>query len=67
MWSGRSSVRVMDRPRLRKAISCSRRDSVSNDHSVVSKMVSSGQNVMIVPVSSVFSPLSSGAVGTLAA
>ncbi len=67
MWSGRSSVRVIARPRLRNAISCSRRDSVSNDQTVLSKMSASGQNVMMVPVSSVGSPFCSGPVGSLAA
>ena len=61
MWSGRWSVSVIVRPRFRNAISCSRRDSVSKLQSVVSKMSGSGQNVMIVPVSSVASPLASGA------
>ena len=65
MCSGRSSVMVIDSPRLRKAISCIRRDSVSNDHSVVSKMLPSGQNVMIVPVWSVCSPRISGVTGSL--
>ena len=58
---------VMDSPRFRNAISCSRRDSVSNDQTVLSKMSSSGQNVMIVPVSSVGSPFCSGPVGSLTA
>ena len=49
--------------RLRKAISCRRRDSVSKSHSVVSKISSSGQNVVVVPVSDVSSPRSSGAIG----
>ena len=53
----------MARPRLRNAISCSRRDSVSKDQSVVSKMSASGQNVMVVPVSSVGSPRVSGLTG----
>ena len=53
MCSGRSSVSVMARPRLRNAISWSRRDSVSKYQSVVSKISPSGQNVMVVPRSSV--------------
>ena len=44
------------RPLLRNAVSCSRRDSVSKSHSVVSKIIGSGQNVVSVPVSSVGSP-----------
>src|SRR6185437_2031870 len=54
----------MDSPRLRNAISCSRRDSVSKTHVVVSKTWSSGQNVIIVPVSSVRSPFLSGPAGS---
>ena len=53
----------MRRPRLRKAVSCSRRDSVSKDQSVVSKIAPSGQNVVVVPVSVVASPWSTGASG----
>ena len=61
--SGRSSVSVIVRPRLRKAISWSRRDSVSKFQVVVSKIVASGQNVVIVPVSADSSPRSSGPIG----
>ena len=49
---------------LRKAISCIRLDSVSKDHSVVSKICVSGQNVIVVPVSSVAAPRSSGPIGS---
>ena len=49
---------------LRNAISCIRRDSVSNDQSVVSKIVLSGQNVIVVPVSVAGSPRSSGPIGS---
>jgi hypothetical protein len=41
--------------------------SVSKCHVVVSKMVSSAQKVMEVPVSSVFSPLARGATGRVSA
>ncbi len=67
MWSGRSSVRMIVRLRFRNAISCSRRERVSKFQIVVSKMSGSGQNVMIVPVASVFSSLVSGPVGSLTA
>jgi hypothetical protein len=56
---------LIARPLLRKAISCSRRESVSKFQSVVSKMFSSGQNVMMVPVSPVGSPRVSGPTGWL--
>ena len=61
--SGRSSVRVIVRPRLRNAISWIRRDRVSKFQAVVSKIVGSGQNVMIVPVSDAASPRSSAPAG----
>ena len=47
---------------LRNAISCIRRDSVSNDHSVVSKIVPSGQNVIVVSVSPASAPRTSGPI-----
>jgi hypothetical protein len=49
--SGRSSVSVMCRPALRKAVSRSRRAMVSATNSVDSKISSSGQNEIVVPVS----------------
>ncbi len=49
---------------FRNAISCSRLDSVSKDQSMVSKMSSSGQNVIVVPVSSVSAPRTSGPIGS---
>src|SRR5438045_2465773 len=49
MCSGRSSVSVIRSPRLRKANSCSRRDSVSKLQSTVSKIDPSGQNVVADP------------------
>ena len=61
--AGRSSVSEMRSPRLRNAVSCSRLDRVSKDHSVVSKIAVSGQNVVVVPVSAVASPLCSGPSG----
>ena len=60
----RRSVREMARFLLRNAISCIRRDSVSNDQSVVSKIVLSGQKVIVVPVSSDVAPRSSGPIGS---
>ncbi len=60
----RSSVSRMIRPLLRKAISWKRRDSVSKEYSVVSKISGSAQKVTDVPVSSVASCRASGAVGT---
>ena len=60
----RRSVSEMARFLLRNAISCIRRASVSNDQSVVSKICPSGQNVIVVPVSSVASPRSSGPIGS---
>ena len=60
----RSSTMEMARSLFRKAISCSRLDSVSNDHSVVSKIASSGQNVIVVPVSSLAAPRTSGPIGS---
>ena len=60
----RSSTMEMARSLFRKAISCIRRDSVSNDHSVVSKIASSGQNVIVVPVSSLAAPRTSGPIGS---
>ena len=61
--AGRSSVSEMRSPRLRNAVSCSRLDRVSKDHSVDSKIVSSGQNVVVVPVSVVGSPCCTGPSG----
>lgn len=60
----RSSVSDSVRPLLRKAISWKRRESVSKEYSVVSKMSPSAQKVTVVPVSAVSSFLASGAVGT---
>lgn len=60
----RSSVSEIVRPLLRNAISWKRRDSVSKEYSVVSKMSPSAQNVTDVPCSSVSSFCASGAVGT---
>ena len=62
--AGRSSVMEMARFLFRKAISCSRLDSVSKDQSVVSKISSSGQNVIVVPGSSVAAPRTSGPIGS---
>jgi DNA gyrase/topoisomerase IV subunit B len=45
------------------AVSCNRLDRVSKDHSVDSKIVSSGQNVVVVPVSVVASPCRTGPSG----
>ena len=61
--AGRSSVIEIRSPRLRNAVSCIRRDSVSKDQSVVSKIPPSGQNVVMVPVLSVASPRCSFPVG----
>ncbi len=61
--AGRSSVIEIRSPRLRNAVSCIRRDSVSKDQSVVSKIPPSGQNVIVVPVSSVVSPRASFVTG----
>ena len=52
----RSSVRLMVNPLFRKAISCSRRATVSKSYSVVSKMSGSAQNLIVVPVFLVASP-----------
>ena len=60
----RSSTMEMARSLFRKAISCIRRDSVSKDHSVVSKIAPSGQNVIVVPVSSLAAPRTSGPIGS---
>lgn len=60
----RSSVSLIVRPLLRNAISWKRRESVSKEYSVVSKMSASAQKVTDVPVSSVASCLTKGAVGT---
>ena len=62
--SWRWSVIEMARFLFRKAISCIRLDSVSKDHSVVSKICVSGQNVIVVPRSSVAAPRSSGPIGS---
>ena len=62
--SGRWSVMVMARFLLRKAISCMRRDSVSKSHSVLSKIWWSGQKVIVVPVSSLAAPRTSGLAGS---
>ena len=62
--SARSSVSVMRRPLLRKAICWNRLRSVSKSYTVESKISPSAQKVMVVPVSSVSSPFSSGASGT---
>src|SRR5690348_13332767 len=51
------------KPLLRNAISWKRRESVSNEYVVVSKIVSSAQNVMVVPVSLDLPSFSSGAAG----
>jgi len=61
--SWRWSVMVMARFLLRKAISCMRRDSVSKDHSLVSKICMSGQNVIVVPISVLSAPRTSGSTG----
>ncbi len=63
MCSGRSSVRTISRPLLRNAICWNRERSVSKSKSVVSKMSSLGQNVMVVPVPSVASALGEGGLG----
>ncbi|CAM5681685.1 hypothetical protein SGRIM128S_06082 [Streptomyces griseomycini] len=60
----RSSVSLIVRPLLRNAISWKRRESVSKEYSVVSKMSGSAQKVTEVPVTSVASCWASGAVGT---
>ena len=60
----RSSLSSIRRPRVRKAISRSRWVSVSNEKSVSSKISPSGRNVMVVPVSVVGSPFSSGVCGS---
>ena len=60
----RRSVSEMARFLLRNAISCIRRDSVSNDQTVVSKIMVSGQKVIVVPSSSDASPRSSGPIGS---
>ena len=49
---------------FRKAISCIRLDSVSKFHSVVSKICGSGQKVIVVPVSSLAAPRTSGPIGS---
>src|ERR1700756_4750372 len=54
---------VIFRPLFRKASSRRRFDRVSNEKSVVSKIVASGLNRMIVPCFCVFSPAVSGPVG----
>ena len=62
--SWRWSVIVMARFLLRKAISCMRRNSVSKDQSVASKIWPSGQNVIVVPVSWLGAPRTSGPTGS---
>jgi hypothetical protein len=57
---------VIDRPLFRKAISCSRRERVSNLYSVVSKIFGSAQKVTVVPVFFVWAPFVSGPAGRLA-
>ena len=49
---------------FRKAISCIRLNSVSKDQSVVSKICVSGQKVIVVPVSSLAAPRTSGPIGS---
>jgi hypothetical protein len=61
--AGRSSVSEISSPRLRNAVSCIRRDSVSKVQSVVSKIDPSGQNVIVVPVLVVASPRASFVTG----
>ena len=62
--SGRSSRTTISRPLLRKAISRKREAIVSKEWSTVSKIVSEGHHVIVVPVSSVASCRSSGPSGT---
>ena len=50
LCSGRSSLKRISRPLLRKAIICSRSRIVRAENSRVSKTVSSGQKVTVVPV-----------------
>ena len=61
--SSRSSRMVIDRPRLRKAISCRRRDSVSNEYVTVSKIAGSAQNVTVLPCLRVGAPFTRGRAG----
>ena len=64
-WAfGRSSRTTISRPLFRNAISRIREAMVSYEKSVLSKMSSLAQNVVVVPVSSVASCRWSGPVGT---
>ena len=60
----RWSSSVMRMPLLRNAICWKRARRISKENSVVSKISSSGQKVMTVPVRSVSSPLTISSVGS---